>query len=84
MNEDTKKSLQEAERLMKAVENTLQSAKLGIEELTVAADAKGNVCIFGLARSTEVIRRADEIARAVPGVKLLQSTIMVKPDGPHG
>jgi hypothetical protein len=78
MNDGVRKSLDDAERLMKAVEHALESSNLGIDELTVAADASGNVAVFGLATSAEVVRRASEIVQAVPGVKSLGNTIIIK------
>jgi osmotically-inducible protein OsmY len=78
MNEGTAKLLLEAERLMKAVERALKSANLDIDELTVAADPKGTVSIFGLARTVEAATRAGEIANSIPGVKRVLNTVMVK------
>jgi osmotically-inducible protein OsmY len=62
---------------MQAVENALAAAELPIRELTVAAGAEGVVSVFGVTESGPAKRRADEIARAVPGVVQVLNTIIV-------
>jgi hypothetical protein len=74
---DVLRRLEEAGRLTQAVDGALAAARLPIRELTVAAAADGVVSLFGVTESEPAKRRADEIARAVPGVVRVPNTIIV-------
>jgi BON domain-containing protein len=77
LGEDVLRQLGAAERLMRAVDDALAAAGLPIRELTVAAAADGVVSLFGVTESEPARRRADEVARAVPGVARVLNTIIV-------
>lgn len=69
--------IEAAERFMRAVELVVKAAKLPIRELTVAAGAEGIVALSGVTRFEAAKRRADDIARAVPGIVEVLNTITV-------
>ncbi|HJZ53934.1 MAG TPA: BON domain-containing protein [Gemmataceae bacterium] len=77
LTEEEIRQIEAADRFMRAVEDALKAAKLPIRELTVAAGAEGGVSIFGVTRSEQAKRRADEIARAVPGIVQVLNSIIV-------
>jgi osmotically-inducible protein OsmY len=64
-------------QLLRAVRDALKAAKLPIRQLTVAADADGDIAIFGVTKSERAKRRADDIARGVLGVTQVSNTIIV-------
>ena len=78
MNDEVARKLEAAERLMKTVEHALTSASIGIDELTVAAAPSGDVTVFGVTTSIEAAKRAQEIVQAVPGVRRVLASIIVR------
>jgi osmotically-inducible protein OsmY len=77
LTEEELRQVEAADRLLRAVADALKAAELPIRELTIATDADGGVSIFGVTRSEPAKRRADAIARGVPGVAQLSNTIIV-------
>jgi osmotically-inducible protein OsmY len=69
--------LDQAEKLMHAVEEALKSNHLSIEDLTVAGSAGGTIALSGMAKTENDKLRADKIARGVPGVLEVLNAIMV-------
>jgi osmotically-inducible protein OsmY len=69
--------LEKSEKLMKAVEQSLSDAALGITEISVAADASGQVALSSIVASDAVRAQADKMARLVPGVRLVLNGLTV-------
>ena len=71
--------LAKAELLMKAVDAQLIKAAFDAWELSIAANASGEVVVSGIVRSADEKLRATQIATAVPGVTKLVNSLLVIP-----
>jgi osmotically-inducible protein OsmY len=77
MSPDQLAKLYRAESLMKAVEHQLREAAVPVVDLSVAADADGNVALSGVVPSQAVKLLAHQVAHSVGGVRQLLNGLTV-------
>lgn len=75
--EERRRSLDEAEKVAKAVDHAVTQAEPGISDLQVAAAPDGMVVISGIASSADAAVRAGKAAQAVAGVKHLLNSLTI-------
>jgi hypothetical protein len=75
--EELRRSLDEAEKVAKAVDDAIMKAEPGILDLQVAAAPSGRVVISGIAPSPEAAVRASKAAESVVGVRQLLNSLTV-------
>ena len=74
---ETRKSLDQAGKVAKAIDDAITLAVPAVVDLQVAASPAGDVVFSGVVASLEAKARAEEAARKIPGVKRLINGLTV-------
>lgn len=77
ISDELRRTLDQAEKIAKAVDDAIMKAEPTIADLQVAADPSGTVVISGVAPSREAAIRAGKAAEAVVGVRRLLNSLMI-------
>ena len=77
MSEDSQQSLDQAERLARAIDDAIMHVEPTVSDLQVAASPTGVVIISGVVASPEAAIRAGEAAQKISGVQRLINNLTI-------